>query len=118
MAPLSKNVKIILAVLVVGVLGFLAYSFLNKAPEAAVTTQGGLSSEGVQESGAVGQRLMATLETIRTLKLDKSIVASPAFTSLKDFSTEISPLPVGRDNPFAPPGVTASPRSTPVTPRR
>lgn len=77
----------------------------------------GLSSSGgaapVLETGAVGntgsptadsadQQLVATLLSLRAVTLSGTIFTDPAFQSLKDFSTAITPEPIGRPNPFAP----------------
>ncbi len=48
------------------------------------------------------QGLIATLLTLRAVKLDGTILTDPIFMSLRDFSTEIVEEPVGRENPFAP----------------
>ncbi len=62
-----------------------------------------LETTVVAESGSLADSgLVATLLTFRAVKLDGTILSDPAFMSLKDFSTEIVPEPIGRDNPFAP----------------
>lgn len=66
-----------------------------------------LSTETVSEGGPE-QELVSTLLALRSVKLDGAIFTDPAFMSLKDFSTQIVPEPVGRPNPFAPVGGTAS----------
>ena len=48
------------------------------------------------------QGLIATLLTLRAVKLDGTILADPVFMTLRDFSTQIVEEPVGRENPFAP----------------
>ncbi len=116
MAPLSKNIKIIIAVIVVVVLGYIVYSFMSKPPAEEVAGPGGLSSQSVQNTSEIGKKLAATLETIRSIRLDRSIIENPVFMSLEDFSTEISPLPVGRDNPFEP--VRSSASASVATPAR
>jgi hypothetical protein len=63
-----------------------------------------LSSENVTDSSAPDQDLVATLLALRAVKLDGSIFSDPGFESLKDFSTQIVPEPIGRPNPFAPLG--------------
>lgn len=50
----------------------------------------------------VEQGIITTLLTFRSVELDPKILSSPAFTTLKDFSTQIIPEPIGRENPFAP----------------
>jgi hypothetical protein len=72
-----------------------------------------LTSEIVDDSGP-DKDLVATLLALRAVRLDASLFSDPAFVSLKDFSTEIVPEPVGRPNPFAPlgSGIAVSPDST------
>ena len=66
-----------------------------------------LTTEVVSEDGA-NRDLVATLLALRAVKLDASLFSDPAFTSLKDFSTQIVPEPVGRPNPFAPLNASAA----------
>lgn len=54
------------------------------------------------------QEVLETLLALRAISLDGTIFQNPAFQSLQDFSTEIVPEPVGRQNPFAPLGVGGS----------
>ncbi len=60
-----------------------------------------LSTEIVDNSGP-DRDLVATLLALRAVRLDASLFTDPSFASLKDFSVEIVPEPVGRPNPFAP----------------
>lgn len=53
-------------------------------------------------AGASDGGIVATLLTLRAVKLDGTIFTDPAFKNLKDFSTEIVPEAIGRPNPFAP----------------
>lgn len=62
-----------------------------------------LDTETVGDNGP-DQELVATLLALRAVKLDGSLFSDPGFVSLKDFSTEIIPEPIGRPNPFAPLG--------------
>ena len=50
----------------------------------------------------VGRELLQLGATLRAIKLDDSIFSDPAFRALEDFSQELTPEPVGRQNPFAP----------------
>lgn len=79
----------------------------------------GLSSEGSSSSGSLlssetvssggpDQELVSTLLALRAVKLEGAIFQDPAFLTLKDFSTQIIPEPVGRPNPFAPLTQTAA----------
>ena len=55
-------------------------------------------------AGSVGEDVLELLATLRGIELDGSIFEDPAFRSLEDFSRELVPEPVGRENPFAPVG--------------
>jgi hypothetical protein len=107
---ITKNVKIVLAVVVVFILAFVAYAYLTK--DSAEEGAGGLSSEEVSIQNEVGKQIFATLALIDSLKLDRSMFEGPVYASLRDLTTEISPEPVGRENPFAPI------RVAPATPAR
>lgn len=62
-----------------------------------------LTSETPQATGrAVGEDVLELLVTLRGIDLDGSIFEDPAFRGLEDFSRELVPEPVGRENPFAP----------------
>ena len=52
----------------------------------------------------VGVEIIAALNQIESLKLDRSIFDNPVYQSLKDRSQEIPPEPVGKPNPFDPIG--------------
>ncbi len=77
---------------------------------AAPPSTSDLVTTPVAESGSPADSgIVATLLTLRAVKLDGTILSDLAFKSLKDFSTEIVPEPIGRDNPFAPLSLQASP---------
>ena len=76
------------------------------------TSSSNLVTKSIAASGSPAEQgLVATLLTLRAVKLDGTILTDPAFKSLKDFSTEIIAEPIGRENPFAP----ISSRSLPST---
>ncbi len=66
-----------------------------------------LIATGPSTSSSDNQQLVTTLNELRAVKLDNSIFSNPAFQSLQDFTTPITPEPVGRPNPFAPLSATA-----------
>ncbi len=66
------------------------------------TTEELVSSQPVEEGITVNNDIVATLLSLRTVKLEGTIFTDTAFMTLKDFSTQIVPEPVGRTNPFAP----------------
>lgn len=93
-----KKYQNVLILLVVIVAGFIAYSIFFAHPEAAPLTE---SSVAAAEN-PVDQELIALLLTLHSISLDTTLFTDPKFTSLKDFTRELVPEPVGRPNPFAP----------------
>lgn len=85
-------VGITVAVLAIG----LWYTLSAGGPAASESL---LSSTAVTDPASAG--VVETLITLRSIKLDGAIFAEPAFQALRDFSTPITPEPVGRPNPFA-----------------
>lgn len=88
--------KLILILLGFALAGLIWYGLSPSSPE------GDLVSSAGTENAQVDQGLVPTLLTLRAVKLDGTIFSAPAFTRLKDISTEIIEEPVGRANPFAP----------------
>lgn len=48
-----------------------------------------------------GAQVLSLLNEISSLNIDGSFFNSPSYKTLRDYSVEIPPLPVGRPNPFA-----------------
>ncbi|MEK7156404.1 MAG: hypothetical protein AAB790_01195 [Patescibacteria group bacterium] len=88
--------KLILILSGLALAGLIWYGLSPAAPEGDLVPSPG--SEGAQ----VDQGIVPTLLTLRAVKLDGTIFSAPAFTRLKDISTDIIEEPVGRPNPFAP----------------
>ncbi|OGG57433.1 hypothetical protein A2853_03660 [Candidatus Kaiserbacteria bacterium RIFCSPHIGHO2_01_FULL_55_17] len=66
-----------------------------------------LTTERV-EGGPADKALVDTLLQLRSVTLSGTIFSDPAFILLQDFGTQIIPEPIGRPNPFAPLGVSAT----------
>jgi hypothetical protein len=99
--------KLVAIILIVVVLVGAWYALSGSStPAPALTTT------PVAGSSSADQTLIATLLQLRSVKLDATIFADPAFMALQDFSTPIVPEPVGRPNPFAP---LSSSAATPAT---
>ncbi|HEY4522615.1 MAG TPA: hypothetical protein VJH91_03225 [Candidatus Paceibacterota bacterium] len=62
------------------------------------------------------QEIVASLLALRAVSLSGTIFLDPAFMSLKDFSTPLINEPWGRENPFAPLGVSVATSSRPSVP--
>lgn len=89
---------LILIVIVVAGVAWWAMSGGGSSPSTSLLTTEG-SEAGLSPAD---QNLIATLLQLRAVKLDGTIFSEPAFSALKDFSTQIVAEPVGRPNPFAP----------------
>jgi hypothetical protein len=95
MGFLKNNLINILVVAVLVAAAFYAYTYFSGGDE----NQAVLVTTPQEEIGA---DLLEILTNLQTLKLDDSLFASPTFRNLKNFQVELTPEPVGRDNPFAP----------------
>jgi len=98
---MTDIVKNILIGLIIVVVLFAAYKLLvSKKEEPKVTTS---STVGVRSGDIFTTREAAsTLQKIKSIEVDTSLFSGEVFKSLKDFRVEVLPVPVGRDNPFAP----------------
>ena len=87
-------VPLVVGVLLLGGLYVYVSFFSSPASSPALTAS--------DSSAALSQSLLATLQSLHTIKLDNSIFSEPSFQSLTDFGVVIPSQPVGRRNPFAP----------------
>ena len=94
-----RKYKTILIVLAIAIVGFAAYTFLFGGDDEDLLTTTEVSND------AASQEVLSFLGTLRNTDFDLSVLDSAAFNSLRDFSVELVPEPVGRPNPFAPIGV-------------
>ena len=102
MIELIKRYKNILLLVTVVVLLSVAYTILFRDDEGGEL----LNTEEPQGSAAAVEiELLGLLIDFKEIELDDAIFSDPAFKSLRDFSQELTPLPIGRANPFAPFGV-------------
>ncbi len=108
---LKGNTKNILLALILLAASFYLYSYFfvgsgDTSDVLTVTTPDGGDT-------VLAADLLLVLADLRTLTLDDSIFTDPVFQSLKNFRVELSPEPIGRDNPFAPiTGAGASQKSS------
>lgn len=115
---MSNTIKVILITVVIIAIGAFGYWYATSGstPDASTSALqssnpvlGGEVSPLAADDTAISDKFLALLLNMRTIKLDQSIFADAAFTSLKDFSTTITPeANPGRANPFAPIGVDAA----------
>jgi len=94
-----KNNKVVVVLVAIGIAALAWYMLSGSAAPERILSQTAIdpSREGVEA------QLITFLLEVRNIRLNAQIFSNPAFVELKDFSTEIVPEPVGRDNPFSPP---------------
>lgn len=61
-----------------------------------------ISSDPIEN--IIGRELLTSLEKMKQVKLDTSILGGEVYNSLIDFTVDIPKQPVGRRDPFAPIG--------------
>ncbi len=91
-----KNLLLFIGIVAVLFIGYSVF-FGNKETEVLTRAQATDTGESV-----VGRELLSTLLELRSITLDEKIFGDEVFRTLVDFSQPILPLPVGRENPFAP----------------
>ena len=95
--------KIIIAVGAIVVIGIAWYMLSSGSSDT--------SNLVTEEMDAGDQELIQSLQILRAIQLDPSIFSNPSYLSLRDFSTQIIPEPVGRPDPFAPLSASVAPTS-------
>jgi len=100
-----------MSLIIVGGLGFIAYSIFFMAPSADVS-----SVASSTDSTGDGNDIVSLAQKLQNVKIDQTLFSSNIFKSLKDYSAPVTPEPQGRPNPFASIGNDANfVPSTPVT---
>ena len=95
--------KIVVALVVLLILGFLGYKLFVTSPDTG--TNSGTSTGGVASTTAVeGQDILTLVEKLKNISINQTIFSSNLFNNLTDFSIPISQELQGRTNPFAPIG--------------
>jgi hypothetical protein len=97
MKSLKNNKSIVVAVIIFSVALGIYQLFLKPSPAIDVS----LSGESVEGVGADVVRLRDSLQQV---SLDTSLFSSLVYRALVDFTSELSPQPIGRNNPFGPIG--------------
>lgn len=99
---MNKNIKIIIIVAILLVVGFFGYSyfFVGKTNDQSI---GGLTKTNVSgSSGSAEQAFVSQIATVDSINLKDDVSNDPIFLSLVDSSRELVPITPGRNNPFAP----------------
>lgn len=97
---MSKLLKNLIAVLVIIVVGGVAYYMISSEDDVTDATLG----DGQTNSDVTLEieKILANTKKLGGYTLDVSIFTNPKFTSLKDFGVELVDVGTGRPNPFEP----------------
>lgn len=102
-----KNIVLSVVIIAIAAAGYTILFGKDGAGTALLTSQ-----RSDADVIGVGEDVLDLLRQLRLIELDGTIFEDPAFQSLEDFSQELIPEPVGRDNPFAPIGEGGGSRTT------
>jgi len=103
MSFITQHKLIVIVAVLLALVG--GWYFLSGSPASAPSLT---TTPVAGATSPADQNLVSTLLALRAVKLDGTIFSDPSFLSLKDFSTQIVPEPVGRPDPFAPLSVSPS----------
>lgn len=108
MGDFFNRYKNFIMIVIAAVVLFIGYNYFFAADD---TTGPALTSNtsGATTADLAEQELLSILLRLREINLDATVFEDELFRSLQDFSQELRPEPVGRNNPFAPIGVGGSP---------
>lgn len=95
MSNLLKNLLIALGLAVVLFIGYIAF-FRSSDDDVLLT------SDDAQRAELESQELLSTLNEIKLIDVEGTILSDPLFLSLRDFRIPLGDEPAGRANPFAP----------------
>jgi hypothetical protein len=106
----NKNNKFLIALFIlVCMIG--VYSYFHDSKSEASTTDSSLTSSldttaGASKTGSddvvTDTAFIMNLNSLKTIKIDTSLLESQPFILLKDNNIKLDPVPYGRINPFAP----------------
>ena len=90
---MSSTLKIITLIVVLAVLAYFGYSYFFNSDVTDVIPP--------ENDIVVGQDILALIGQLKKVNIDPSLISSPLFSNLKDFSISLIPEAVGRIDPFA-----------------
>lgn len=92
MSSTLQNLIAVLGIILVGGVGYYLYVQNSSLSSTTVTA--------TNEASVQAAQFLSRLNELKTLNLDDSIFNDPRFRSLVDVREDVSPVPVGRQNPF------------------
>ena len=110
----NKYTLLIIAIIVVVVIGIVIYVITSRGSGTVAVPTSGLAKavsrdiNGTPTTNTTGatpaEGLLQTLQNLKHIELNEAIFSRADFISLVDYTVELTDLPRGRNNPFAPLG--------------
>jgi hypothetical protein len=94
MSSTLQNLIAVLGILIIGGIGY--YLYIQNA-NIALDTVSATSNEASREAA----EFLSGLNELRAMNLDDSLFNDSRFRSLSIFELPVTPVPVGRENPFS-----------------
>lgn len=96
MSNLLKNLLIALGLAIILFMGYMLF-FRDSGAHDGIKSDGTFSADAEQET----QQLLASLNELKSFKIDGHIFSDQLFASLRDFRVELGTEASGRPNPFS-----------------
>lgn len=91
-----------IAIGVVVIIGIILYNMFYLAPRQAEQDAGFIRSENQSiTSTEIGREIVSTLNRLKTINIDPEFFNEERYQMLVDYSVEIQPQSVGKENPFS-----------------
>ena len=101
MQILSKNLKSIIGIVILLIVGFLAYGYFVRNSSNGNSNGAEIPVANLPED-FLGKEIFETYNTLHSINFDSKVFDSLVLAHLEDLTSALPPLSVGRDNPFAP----------------
>ncbi|MES3005791.1 MAG: hypothetical protein V4664_02485 [Patescibacteria group bacterium] len=102
---ISSHKKTIIGIIIIVLLfiGYAAFVPKSSSPDGTLTRQNTTGNTGTaSDPNSPGAQFVSQLLAIQNIHFNLDLFKDPAYAYLQDFSRELTPQEVGRDNPFAP----------------
>lgn len=96
MGSFVKNALTLVGLIIIGVLGYYLF-VVNDGSNLSVSDR-----ERLNDAQLASDQFLKELKELQGLELSDRIFADAGFRSFVDFTKPVRPLPVGREDPFAP----------------
>lgn len=103
MKTISSNTKSVIVFIVILLIGVLIYFYTLGSPnDSMINSIDQTAAIGDEQTQIAAARILALLNEMSVLKIDKAVFSDPLYSRLLDHTVAIPPQNIGRANPFAP----------------